>query len=62
MKWDYNLLISGEVNDKHTLRIVAYLMNKISLDDLQLDLMMKLSHMIPKVYVGDEHISKYFIP
>ncbi|MCQ6254743.1 hypothetical protein [Methanocaldococcus sp.] len=43
-----------------TLRIVAYLMNKISLDDLQLDLM-KLSHMIPKVYVGDEHITKYFI-
>jgi hypothetical protein len=43
-----------------TLRIVAYLMGKISLEDLQLDLM-KLSHEIPKVYIGDEYITKYTI-
>ncbi len=43
-----------------TLRIIAYLLGKINLDSLQLDLM-KLSHEIPKVYIGDEYITKCFI-
>ncbi|WP_048197488.1 hypothetical protein [Methanocaldococcus sp. FS406-22] len=49
-----------EIISIFVLRIIAYLMGKIDLDSLQLDLM-KLSHEIPKVYVGDDYITECFI-